>query len=79
MYAVLTGRPPFSPGDDRIMDTVRKVLDESPVPPRQVNATVARDLEGVCMKCLEKRPEDRYASLEELAEQLAALQYTTSD
>lgn len=35
MYAVLTGRPPFSPGDDRIMDTVRKVLDESPVPPRK--------------------------------------------
>lgn len=72
MYAVLTARPPFARGD-RLPDTVLQVLLEKPVRPRQVNAAVARDLEDICMKCLEKRPEDRYASLEELADQLAAL------
>jgi serine/threonine protein kinase len=72
MYAVLTARPPFASGD-RVTNTLQRVLQEKPVLPRQVNATVAKDLEGVCMKCLEKRPEDRYASLEELAERLAAL------
>jgi len=77
MYALLTGRPPFA-SDDRMVETVRQVLREAPVPPRQLNAKVDRDLETICMKCLEKRPEDRYASLQELADRVAALQRPTT-
>lgn len=73
MYAVLTGQPPFT-RDGGIMDLLWKILNESPVPPRRANATVDRDLEAVCMRCLAKRRDDRYASLQELAEQVAALE-----
>lgn len=72
MYAILTGQPPFAK-EGSSAETLVKVLRDSPTLPRRVNATVDRDLEAVCMKCLEKRPEDRYASLQELAEQVAAL------
>jgi eukaryotic-like serine/threonine-protein kinase len=72
MYAVLTGHPPFT-RDGGIMEVLGKILNESPVPPRRTNARVDRDLETVCMKCLAKRPEDRYASLQVLVEQVAAL------
>jgi serine/threonine protein kinase len=76
MYAVLTGQPPFA-RRERTVETLVKVLKESPVRPRRVNATVDRDLEAICMKCLEKRPEDRYASLQDLAEHVAALEPPT--
>jgi len=69
MYAMLTGEPPFA---DRsgLEATLRQLIGERPMPPRQVNAKVGSDLEAVCMKCLEKRPEARYASLQELADSL---------
>ena len=72
MYAVLTGHAPFAKAD--VAEVLVNILKESPVLPRRVSPTVDTDLEAVCMKCLEKRPEDRYASLEELAEQVAALE-----
>ena len=73
IYAVLTGQPPFSFSGDNYIETLAKVLRGAPVPPRRLNAKVGRDLEAVCMKCLEKLPERRYSSLKELAEQLAIL------
>lgn len=70
MYAMLTGQPPFA-GDMR--EIIRRVAHERPAPARQLNAAVPRDVEAVCLKCLEKRPERRYDSLEGLADALAHL------
>lgn len=69
MYIMLTGKPPFAV-DGGMEATWRQVVDQTPEPPRQVNPRVGRDLEVVCMKCLAKRPEARYASLQELADYL---------
>jgi transcription initiation factor TFIIIB Brf1 subunit/transcription initiation factor TFIIB len=72
LYEVLTGRPPFR--TDGALDTLHQVLHEDPAPPRHLAPTISRDLEGVCLKCLAKDPKDRYASAEELAEDLRRIQ-----
>jgi WD40 repeat protein len=68
LYASITGRPPFQAAT--AMDTVLQVLGDEPVPPRRLNATVPRDLETICLKCLEKEPGKRYASAAALQEDL---------
>jgi serine/threonine protein kinase len=73
MYTMLTGQPPFA-GDTR--EIVTAVLERPPARPRHLNAAVSRAVEAVCMKCLEKRPELRYASLQELADDLGHLMKT---
>jgi eukaryotic-like serine/threonine-protein kinase len=52
LYALLTGRPPFQAATS--METLLQVVCKNPVPPRQLNAAISRDLETICMKCLEK-------------------------
>lgn len=68
LYEFLTGRPPFQGVTP--MDTVLQVLSTEPVPPRRLVPAIPRDLETICLKCLEKSPSHRYASSEALAEEL---------
>jgi serine/threonine-protein kinase len=60
LYATLTGQPPVGRCKN-VMETIRHVVEESPAPIRQRNATVPADLEALCMKCLEKSPTSRYS------------------
>ena len=68
LYEMLTGRPPFE--SDSSLTTIRQLLGQDPVPPSQLHLKVPRDLETICLKCLEKDPARRYHSAEELAEDL---------
>jgi serine/threonine protein kinase len=66
LYEMLTGRVPFL--GTTALDTLEAVRSHPPVPPRQVVPAVPRDLEVICLKCLEKEPGRRYASARELAD-----------
>ena len=69
LYECLTARPPFH--GPSTMDTLRQVIDEDPIPPRELRPYVPRDLEAICMKCLEKEPRYRYSTAAEMAEDLS--------
>jgi serine/threonine protein kinase len=64
LYQLLTGSPPFS--GSTVLDTLRRVSESPATPPRVLQSTVPRDLEAVCLKCLEKKPTQRYASAQDL-------------
>jgi serine/threonine protein kinase/WD40 repeat protein len=68
LYECLTGRPPFVAAT--LQETLLRIRDTEPVAPRILNRSVPRDLETICLKCLEKEPKRRYQTAKELAEEL---------
>jgi serine/threonine protein kinase len=68
LYELLTGRPPFKGAT--IWEVVQQVRNTDPVPPSQLQSGIPADLETICLKCLQKLPERRYASAQQLADDL---------
>jgi serine/threonine-protein kinase len=68
LYECLTGKPPFAGAS--VMETLKRVGSWEPVPPHSLNKQADREIEGVCLRCLHKEPRDRYASAQEVAEDL---------
>lgn len=68
LYCLLTGRPAFQTAS--VMETLKQVLERDPLPPRQLNPDIPRDLETIALKCLEKSPDRRYSSAQAIADEL---------
>ncbi|MCA9055008.1 MAG: serine/threonine protein kinase, partial [Planctomycetaceae bacterium] len=68
LYELLTGRPPFR--EDNPLDVLLRVREADPLPPSHWNRRVPMELEQICLRCLEKQPQQRYESAETLAEDL---------
>jgi serine/threonine protein kinase len=68
LYCLLTGRPPFQSAN--ALDTLMQVLEHEPVPPQQLDSKIDPDIQTICLKCLEKDPQHRYATAQDLADDL---------
>jgi len=68
LYEVLTGSPPFHA--ESLAEQVRQIREELPILPRRRNPEVPGELQDICLKALEKKPENRYASAREMADDL---------
>jgi ankyrin repeat protein len=72
LYYLLTGHPPFAA--ETPLATIARVLHHDPIPPRKLNANIPQRLENICLKCLEKRPQRRYPTAKDLADELGRFQ-----
>lgn len=69
LYELLTGRAPFIAATP--LETMKLVVEQEPISPRALNPALPLDLETICLKCLAKEPRGRYATAQELADELA--------
>ncbi len=72
LYEMVTGRPPFRA--ESPLETLHLVIHQDPIPPRRLLPHLSRDLETICLKCLEKEASARYSTADELAEDLLRFQ-----
>jgi hypothetical protein len=70
LYELITGRRPFDRPGDREAAILNRIQNEEPENPRQLNPSISEDLQKICLKCLRKRPWDRYDNAIKLAEDL---------
>jgi serine/threonine protein kinase len=68
LYEMLTGRPPFRAATS--VETIVQVVHDEPVTPSRFQPKIPRDLEVICLKCLQKKPGERYARAADLADDL---------
>ena len=68
VYELLTGSPPFH--GETLGEQMRRIREQDPTLPRRRNPEIPGDLQDVCLKALEKKPENRYASAREMADDL---------
>ena len=68
LYHLLTGRPPFQA--DTLPEIARQIVFCDPIPPRHLDSSIPKDLETICLKCLEKDESRRYVSANDLANDL---------
>ena len=68
LYRMLSGGPPFH-GSTPI-DVLKQVIEKNPIPPTQLNPEANWDLQTICLKCLEKDPENRYSTAQEVSDEL---------
>ncbi len=68
LYELLTGQPPFR--EDSQLSTILQVLEGEPTPPTLIDKRLPRELERICLRALEKSPDDRYPTAVALADDL---------
>ncbi|MBS0209050.1 MAG: serine/threonine protein kinase [Planctomycetes bacterium] len=68
LYCLLTGYPPVERGNQQ--EKLKQIIEDRPQPPEKLNPKIPSDLNTICLKCLEKLPEDRYATAAELRDDL---------
>lgn len=68
LYEALTGRPPFT--GQSLMHVFKQVIEKEPTPPSVIDNQIPAMLDAICMKCLEKKPGDRYLRVEDFVDDL---------